>query len=337
MDWWLWIPLFALTAAPITLLLADRILGLPAPKVIRYLGLPALVAFVALVAYGIAQDEPVVRLIGWGALGGLIATIALDVVRLIGLWLGLFPMDMPMMFGVIALGHAPRLQRNMIGRLVEHLSGVPEDDRRRMMAVRLPAIARLDPVKRRAVVGAMMAGLGRLPDPSRRQVMSSQMAVMAELPEEIRSTLMATMDEASAGGNGFPYSQPRGLPRIQMATFRHLVSGALPDTLRETGTSRARAALWGYTWHALNGVSFGVMYTMLAGDGNWGLAFAWGVFVWLAMMVAMPIMMPHVGFPKWFPLWPLLAHVVMAVPIGAVALAWVSRADANAASLFRHF
>jgi hypothetical protein len=336
MNWWLWVPLFALTAGPITLLLADRILGVPAPKVIRYLGVPAVIVFVALIAYGIAQDEPVVRLVAWGALGGILGTIALDIVRLIGLGLGLFPMDMPMMFGVIALGHAPRFQRNMISRLVEHLSRVPEQDRRRMMAVRLPAVARLDPTKRQAVVGAMMAGLGRLPDAARREVMATQMAVLAELPEEIRLTLMQTMDEAARGVDGFPYSQPRGLPRIPMTTFRDLTSRALPDTLEETGTSRAKVALWGYTWHALNGVSFGIMYTMLAGDGNWGLAFAWGAFVWLAMMVVMPIMMPHVGFPKWFPLWPLLAHLVMAAPIGWVALTWISRADANAASLFRH-
>lgn len=337
MNWWLWIPLFALTAGPITLLLADRILGVPAPKVIRYLGVPALIAFAALMIYGIAQDEPVVTLLGWGALGGLLATVALDVVRLIGLRLGLFPMDMPMMFGLIALGHAPRLQRNMIGRLVEHLSMVPEQDRRRMMAVRLPAVARLDPAKRRAVVAAMMAGVGRLPELSRRQVMATQMQVMTELPEETRLVLMQTMDEAARGVDGFPYSQPRGLPKIPMNTFRHLASRAFPDTLEETGTSRAKVALWGYTWHALNGVSFGIMYTMLAGDGNWGLAIAWGLFVWLAMMVVMPPMMPAISFPRWFPLWPLLAHLVMAVPIGAVALAWVSRADANAASLLRHF
>lgn len=95
MNWWLWIPLFALTAGPITLLLADRILGVPAPKVIRYLGVPALVAFAALIAYGIAQDEPVVRLVAWGALGGLLATIALDIVRLIGLGLGCSPWTCP--------------------------------------------------------------------------------------------------------------------------------------------------------------------------------------------------------------------------------------------------
>jgi hypothetical protein len=337
MNWWLWISLFALAAGPITLLLADRILGIPAPKVIRSLGVPTLAAYAALIIYGIARDEPVVPLVAWGALGGLLATIALDIVRLIGLGLGLFPMDMPMMFGLIALGHAPRFQRNMIGRLVEHLSRIPEPDRRRMMAARLPAVARLEPTKRRAVVAAMMAGLGRLPDPARQQVMATQMAVLAELREEDRMILMQAMDEAARGVDGLPYSQPRGLPRIPMDTFRHLASRAFPDTLQETGTSRAKVALWGYTWHALNGVSFGIMYTMLAGDGNWGLAFAWGVFVWLAMMVAMPAMMPAIRFPRWFPLWPLLAHLVMAVPIGAVALAWVSRADANAASLFRHF
>lgn len=337
MNWSYWIPLLVLTAAPVTLLTADRILGVPAAKVIRYMGPPALVAYATLIVYGAVQGHEVVTLLAWGALGGFLATIALDIVRLIGLRLGLFPMDMPMMFGLIALGHAPRLQRNMIGRLVEHLAQLPEQERRQMMAPRLAAIARLDPTKRRAVVGAMMAGLGKLPELSRRQVMATQMQVLTELPEETRLTLMRTMDEAATGGDGFPYSQPRGLPKIPMATFRRLVDRAFPETLAETGTSRAKVALWGYTWHFLIGMSFGIMYTMFAGDGTWGLAFAWGTFVWLAMMVAMPPMMPHVGFPRWFPLWPLLAHLVMAVPIGAVALAWVSRADANAASLFRHF
>jgi hypothetical protein len=333
MNGWLWILLFALTAGPITLLLADRILGVPAPAVIRRLGPPALAAYAGLLVYGIAADEAVVRLVAWGALGGFLATVALDAVRLIGLGLGLFPMDMPMMFGLIALGHAPRFQRHVIGRLVEHLSRVPEPERRRMMAARLPAVARLDPVKRRAVVGAMMAGLGRLPEEARRAVMATQMAVLAELPEQVRLTLVRAMDEAARGADGLPYSQPRGLPRIPMATFRHLAARALPDTLAEAGTSRAEVALWGYTWHVLNGVSFGIMYTMLVGDGSWALAFAWGVFVWLAMMVAMPIMMPAIRFPAWFPIWPLLAHLVMAVPIGAVALAWVSGADAREASL----
>ncbi len=337
MTWWLWIALFVLNAGPISLLLADRILGWPAPGVIRALGLPWLLAVGALLAYGGAADEPVVALVAWGALGGLLATVGLDVVRLAGVALGLFPMDMPMMFGLIALGLAPRFQRRLIGRLVEHLSDLPEPDRRTMMAARLPAVARLEPALRLAVVAAMMGGLSRLPEEPRRRVMATQMAVLAELPETTRATLLAAMDEAGRGVDRVPYAQPRGLPRVPMATFRGLATRALPDTLAEAGTSRAAVALAGYTWHVLNGVSFGVMYTMLAGDGNWGLAFAWGAFVWLAMMIAMPAMMPAIRFPAWFPLWPLLAHLVMAVPIGAVALAWVSRVDAQAASLFRHF
>ncbi|MBI4259210.1 MAG: hypothetical protein HY658_01470, partial [Actinobacteria bacterium] len=164
-----------------------------------------------------------------------------------------------------------------------------------------------------------------------------QMQILTSLPDETRMTLMQAMDEAAGGVDRVPYSQPRGLPKIPMATFRRLAAGAFPDTFEETGTSRAKVALWGYAWHFVIGTSFGIMYTMLAGDGTWGLAFAWGTFVWLGMMVAMPPMMPAIRFPKWFPAWPLLAHLVMAVPIAAVALAWISRVDANAASLFRHF
>ncbi|HXF73758.1 MAG TPA: hypothetical protein VNO79_14250 [Actinomycetota bacterium] len=329
----LWLALFALNALPITLLLADRILAIPAPRVIRAWGGPALAAFAALVAYGAWVGDPVVDLVGWGLLAGLAATVALDAVRLLGVALRLFPMDMPMMFGIIALGQAPRLQRNAIARLVEHLSRVPEDRRAGMMSARLPAIARLDPARRRAVVSAMMEGLTRLPEEPRRRVMATQMRVLAELPEAVRQTLLRTMDEASGGPDGVPYAQPRGLPGIPMGTFRHLMARALPDTLEQAGLSRARVALWGYGWHVLNGMSFGVMYTMLAGRGSWALAIGWGVFVWLAMMVAMPVMMPAIRFPAWFPIWPLLAHLAMAIPIGAVALAWVGPTTTRTASL----
>lgn len=59
-------------------------------------------------AAGALAGEPVVWLFAAGAFGGLLGTVTLDVVRLPGLRAGAFPMDMPMMFGAIALGLAPR-------------------------------------------------------------------------------------------------------------------------------------------------------------------------------------------------------------------------------------
>jgi hypothetical protein len=333
MNWPLWVALFGLNAAPISLLLADRLLALPAQPIIRWLGLPWLAALAAALAYGAQSGDPAVWLFGVGAFGGLLGTVALDVVRLAGVRAGAFPMDMPMMFGAIALGLAPRLQRNMMIRLVEHVSALPAEPRREMLVARLRAIARLAPAPRLAAVGAMRAGLERLPDDRRQAMVTTQMEAMAtSLEPEERRALMAALDGVESETLRAPYGPPRGLPRIPMALFRALSERAFPDTLAEAGVGRGRVALAGYLWHALNGISFGAMYTLLVGSGNWALALGWGAFVWAAMMIAMPFMMPMVGFPRWFPVVPLLAHVAMIVPIGIVALGLITT-DQSQASL----
>lgn len=107
----MWASLLGLVNVPIALLMADRVVGLPAPRVIPASGVVWLLAVAGLLAYGAAAGEDVVSLVAWGALAGLLATVALDIVRLAGLRAGAFPMDMPMMFGIIALGLAPRFQR----------------------------------------------------------------------------------------------------------------------------------------------------------------------------------------------------------------------------------
>lgn len=329
MNWWYWSVLFVLNAAPIALLLADRLLGIPGHLVIRLLGLPWLAAVVAFIVYGSVSEETMLALFAWGALGGLLGTVALDAVRLAGLRAGGFPMDMPMMFGAIAHGLAPRLQRNMMGRMVEQVSALPPERRRAMMEPRLRAIARLSPAKRRAVVGAMRAGLERLPEERRAAMMETQVATLAALDPPERRAIMAAMDASMSDGARLPYGQPRGLPRIPMAQFRALAEKAFPDTLAEAHVGKGRIALAGYAWHVLNGVSFGSMFTLLVGDGNWWLAFGWGAVVWALMMIAMPFMMPIIRFPKWFPVVPFWAHVAMAAPIGAVAIAWVTQDQAH--------
>lgn len=329
MSWWYWSILFALNGAPISLLLADRLVGVPAQLVIRFLGLPWLAALVAVLVYGGVAEKGLAALFAWGALGGLLGTVALDVVRLAGLRRGAFPIDMPMMFGAISFGLAPRLQRNVMMRLIEEVAALPADQRRAMLGPRLRAIARLSPAKRAAVVGAMRAGLERLPAERRAAMMETQVETLATLEPPARRTIMAAMDVSMLGGERPPYSQPRGLPKIPMAQFRRLAEKAFPDTLAEAGVGKTKVALAGYAWHVLNGVSFGSMFTLLLGDGNWWLAFGWGAVVWALMMIAMPFMMPIVRFPKWFPVVPFWAHIAMAAPIGAVAIAWVTGDQAH--------
>lgn len=69
MNWWLWVALFGLNAVPISLLLADRLFGIPARPIIRWLGLPWLAALGAALAYGALAGEPAVWLFAVGALG----------------------------------------------------------------------------------------------------------------------------------------------------------------------------------------------------------------------------------------------------------------------------
>lgn len=319
MDWTIWLVALLPLGLPVGALTIDRILGIPAPKVFRYLGPPAAVLYLALIAYALATAHPVLGLIGWGLLGGLLGTAALDLVRLIGVRFNAFPMDMPVMFGVISLGLAPKLQQNMIAAMVGRMAGLPPEDRRMMMAQRLPAIARLPEPKRVAVVRAMRKGLSLLPEERRTEMLATQMELMSELPAPLRRNLMTAMDAAMQVDGIGPYGQPRGLPQLPMAMFRDLVHDAYPRTLEESRVPHRTVARRGYIWHFLMGSTFGITYTLLFGAGSWLLAFGWGVFVWLGMMVLMPPMMPMIRFPWWFPGVPFLAHLAMAVPIGFFA------------------
>lgn len=99
------------------------------------------------------------------------------------------------------------------------------------------------------------------------------------------------------------------------------MGAAIPRTAEEAGGSHSTALLVGYGWHLLNGLGFGLAYTLLFGAGTWWLAFAWGIFIWAGMMATMPIMMPVIKFPMpGFLVVPFAAHIVMAVPIGYYAL-----------------
>jgi len=320
MNWPLWIVIFVSLGAPVGILVADRALDIPARTLFKVWGIPSLILFLGGTLYALITGDPIFRLVLWGFVGGVLGTVALDIVRLIGVRLGAFPADMPMIFGLISMGLAPALQRNVMAQMVAHLSDLPEERRRMMMGPRLQAIARLREPLRVAVVASMQRGLGRLPERKRQAVMSTQMELLSKLPGEERRAIMTAMDKAMSDGAPLVYAQPRGLPKIPMTLARRFMDRAIPETIKEAGVSHGEVALRGYLWHFIIGSTFGMTYTLLFGPGSWPLAFAWGVFVWAAMMIAMPPMMPMIGFPwAWFPIVPLIAHLAMAVPIGYFA------------------
>lgn len=326
-EWLLWLAAFGLTAVPVGGLLLDRLFNVPARRYAAAVGLPWLAATVAVAAYALATGSGVFPLLLWGAVGGIAGTFALDAVRLAGVRRGAFPVDMPVVFGLLLAGLAPALQRNMMARMVERTAVLPDDARRAAMGPRLAALARLGERRREMVVAGMVAGLGRLPEERRQAMLGTQLALLADLPAGERRAVLATMDRVlSADGFVPPYGQPRGMPRIPMATFREMAEVELPRTVREARRSLGHIALLGYLWHFVMGATFGAQYALLVGTGSWGLAIAWGIFVWLVMMIVMPSMMPMITFPRWFPIVPFLAHVAFALPLAWVALAFISPA-----------
>lgn len=341
MDWVLWAAALVVQGVPVGALVADRLFDLPARRLLAISGPPALAIFLAIAAYAWATSNPLFTLLWLGVVGGLLATAALDGVRLIGVRLGLFPADMPTIFGVIIRGLAPTLQRNMLAAMVRRTALLDDGGRTEAMRPRVEAMARLSPQRRKVVVTGMVTGLSRLPDAERQAMLQTQMGLLAALPGEDRRRIMSTMDlvmnEQTASGNGLsvvplPYTQPRGMPKVPMATFRSLFEEALPMAVEEAGTSLSAIRWAGYLWHFAMGIALSAPYFLLFGSGSWALAVAWGIFVWLGMMVLMPPMMPMVRFPWWFPIWPFLAHIAFAIPLGYLGLQLVEH-EAAAKSL----
>ena len=147
---------------------------------------------------------PLATLLVAGLIGGLLGTVTLDIVRLVGVRFGAFPADMPTLFGLIALGLAPRLQRNLIATMVERTAPLAVADRSAMMRPRVQAMARLSPKRREVVVAGMARGLERLSDSDRQRMLATQLGLLAELPSAERRAIMATMDEVSARAARFP-------------------------------------------------------------------------------------------------------------------------------------
>lgn len=340
MNWILWTGAFLLLGAPTAMLMLDRLAGLSGKRFFRTQGFPALVAFVALSLYAFASSDPLFDLIWWGFIGGIVGTVALDAVRLIGVRAGAFPMDMPMMFGAMVLGVAPVVQRKIVAQVVKDIAGLPPEARHQEMLGRMRYLAAAPSWRRRLLMSGMLEGLRQLPQDQADAMRKAQIEILTSLPEKHRVAIMKTMDELMMGLP--PVKEPLlarfqnpsdvKLPQITMADFRRKAKKAFSQASKETKVSGTRIATAGYLWHFVNGATYGIAFTLLFGAGSWSLAILWGIFVWAVMMVSMPKMMPMVRFPRSFPIVPLLAHIAMVIPIGFFAINFVS-AEGSSSSL----
>ncbi len=339
MNWVLWGLAFLLLGAPTAMLMLDRLAGLSARTFFRRQGLPALVGFVALSLYLFAVHDPLFDLIWWGFVGGIVATVALDAVRLVGVRARAFPMDMPMMFGAMVLGIAPVVQRKIVAQVVKDVAALPPGERRREMEARMGYMAAAPAWRRRLLMSGMLEGLRKLPQEQADSMRREQMEILTSLPENARVALMKTMDELLMGipptrdTLGARLRTPSvEFPKIAMRNFQEKARRAFPEASKETNVSRKAIGTVGYLWHFVNGATYGMGFTLLFGAGSWPLVLLWGVFIWAVMMVSMPKMMPMVRFPRSFPIVPLVAHVAMAIPIGFFAIEFIP-AGASSSSL----
>jgi len=88
--------------------------------------------------------------------------------------------------------------------------------------------------------------------------------------------------------------------------------------------AKVKVMFWGYVWHFLNGITFGLTYTLVFGAGHWLIALGCGLTVWVLMMLVMPSMMNGAKLTLSIFLTALIAHIVMAVPLILIPPAVIS-------------
>lgn len=79
--------------------------------------------------------------------------------------------------------------------------------------------------------------------------------------------------------------------------------------------AKGKVMLSGYAWHFLNGITFGLCYTLIVGSGHWLIALGWGLLIWVLMMLVMPVLMNGAKITASIFSTALIAHIVMAIPL----------------------
>ena len=91
----------------------------------------------------------------------------------------------------------------------------------------------------------------------------------------------------------------------------------------------AELLLVGYLYHFLNGASFGIVYTLIAGKARWYWGVVWGLVVELLIMTTPPMLLMGVGpfgintGAPWYFLTTLAAHVAFGTVLGLLAERYV--------------
>ncbi len=132
-DFFLVLLILAAAAVPSQMLLGGVLGIIPAHRSLRFVGIPALVFFLAILIFVFFNHGVLFGAIAVGAGIGILATLALDSIRIPGYLTGNMPMDLPMRFGTMILGLDKRLKQQVQRRVLRHISeqiqeGVPSTE-----------------------------------------------------------------------------------------------------------------------------------------------------------------------------------------------------------------
>ncbi len=109
-------------AVPSQMLLLDVLGKLTAPKALRFIGVPAFVAFIVLLLFFATTHSVLFGAVTLGVAAGILATLALDSIRIPGYLLRWMPMDLPMRFGTMILGLDSKLKLRVMSGVMGHVT-----------------------------------------------------------------------------------------------------------------------------------------------------------------------------------------------------------------------
>lgn len=132
-----------------------------------------------------------------------------------------------------------------------------------------------------------------------------------DLIDEVKKKMMERMKAVGAMG------MPTGLTMFGAAAMMKPIIAEVMEEKKAKG----EVMMTGYIWHFLNGITFGLCYTLGVGSGHWLIALGWGLLVWVLMMLVMPALMNGAKITASIFFTALIAHVVMALP-----LIWIPQA-----------
>lgn len=123
-------------------------------------------------------------------------------------------------------------------------------------------------------------------------------------------------DEMAKGVSPKVLMDSKAFPKLPVKVIRTLARPTLREVLQENKTPLGKVRLVGYTWHYLNGASFGVAHALLFGRGPWVFTVGFGLLLAVVFLTIIRFLVPPMKPGLKLPTVVLLAHVGVVLVLG---------------------